>query len=239
MQVKPGHLEDPLWVYADITSELVYLEDAAVWAIRDQVRAIETDRKPVAKPKPDYRRLHDLARHAIHVTETLDVTMHTMEGMLLQHQELRSDVVDEQAWRAVHQRLLFSKQMVGSLQYRSRSNQERLQNEIQLSFNIVAQYDSGVSVKIAQAAKADSAAMKTISLLTLAFLPPTFICAIFSMSFFDYSADSGWIVSGRIWIYFVFAIPLTLAASVVCYLWQGIFPAEPLDQPDIHPVASA
>jgi Mg2+ and Co2+ transporter CorA len=228
MHVDSSHLEDPLWIYVDITGELVHLEDEAIWAIRDQVRAAEITRTPIGKPEPDYRRLHDLARHAIHVTETLDVTIHTMEGMLRQHQDLRSDVSNKHAWRAIHQKLLFSKQIIGSLQCRSRSNQERLQNEIQLSFNIVAQYDSGLSVEIAQAAKADSTAMKTISLLTLAFLPPTFTCAIFSMSFFDYSTGSGWMVSGWIWVYFAFAIPLTLVASVVCYFWQNIFPTEPL-----------
>lgn len=206
------------------------LEDAAVWAVRNQVRAIETEGRPIGKPAPNYRILHDLARHAIHVTETLDVTIYTVDGLLLQHQEVQPDVVNKQAWRAVHQKLLFYKQMIGSLRCRSRSNQERLQNEIQLAFNTVAQYDSGVSVNIGRATKADSAAMKTISLLTLAFLPPMFTCAIFSMSFFDYSADSGWIVSGRIWVYFVFAVPLTAVASLVCYFWQRFFSAEPLDQ---------
>ncbi|ETS79875.1 hypothetical protein PFICI_07404 [Pestalotiopsis fici W106-1] len=241
MRIDSRHLEDPLWVYVNITRELVCLEDAAVWAVRDQIREIETDKRPVGKPEPNYRRLHDLARHAIHVTETLDVVTHTMERMLAQHREFRSDVLNKHAWMAVHQKLLFSKHMIESLQCRSKSNQKRLQNEIQLAFNIVAQYDSGVSMRIAQAAKVDSAAMKTISLLTLAFLPPTFTCAIFSMSFFDYSGDSGWTVSGRIWLYFVFAIPLTLVASMVCYFWQRIFPAEAFDEsvPGINPVISA
>ena len=52
--------------------------------------------------------------------------------------------------------------MIGSLRYRSISNRERLQNEIQLAFNSVAQYDAGITVDIGRASQTDSAAMKTI-----------------------------------------------------------------------------
>lgn len=44
------------------------------------------------------------------------------------------------------------------------------------AFNIVAQYESGIAVGIGEATRVDSAAMKTISLLGLIFLPGTFIC---------------------------------------------------------------
>lgn len=43
------------------------------------------------------------------------------------------------------------------------------------AFNTVAQYDSGIVVRIGKAAQKDSAAMKTIALLNLVFLPGTFI----------------------------------------------------------------
>ena len=81
--------------------------------------------------------------------------------------------------------------MLDGLRCRSQSNRERLQNEIQLAFNSVAQQDSLASVKLTHASHIDSASMKTIALLTLVFLPPTFIYAIFSMPFFNYDADAG------------------------------------------------
>jgi hypothetical protein len=43
------------------------------------------------------------------------------------------------------------------------------------AYNTVAQYDSRLSVQINKAVQIDSAAMKTIAYLTLAFLPATFI----------------------------------------------------------------
>ncbi|KAI4592366.1 hypothetical protein KJ359_011306 [Pestalotiopsis sp. 9143b] len=225
--VRPDCLADPFWPYTELSGELARLQDEAVWAIRNHVRSIETrdetQRTPKGKPEPEYRRLHDLARHAIHVSESLDVAARTLEALNAQHHDLRSALnIDRRAWTHVRQRLLFHKQLVDSLRYRSVSNEKRLQNEIALAFNTVAQYDSGLSVKIGEAAKIDSAAMKTISLLTLAFLPPTFICAIFSMSFFNYDQSTGWSMSAQFWLYWAFAIPLTLITSVVCYKWQPL-----------------
>ncbi|ETS78910.1 hypothetical protein PFICI_08763 [Pestalotiopsis fici W106-1] len=220
-QVEPDCLADPFWPYIELSGEVARLQDTAVWRIRNQVRDIETHRVQ-GKPEPEYRRLHDLARHAIHVSESLDVAARTLEAINAQHHDTQSTSLDRRAWTRVRQRLLFHKQLVDSLRYRSVSNEKRLQNEIQLAFNTVAQYDSALSVKIGEAAKIDSAAMKTISLLTLAFLPPTFICAIFSMSFFNYDSEGGWTVSNQFWMYWAFAVPLTLLTSIVCYKWQDI-----------------
>jgi hypothetical protein len=53
---------------------------------------------------------------------------------------------------------------------------------IQQAFSSVAQYDSRIGVRISKATQVDSAAMKTISVLGLVFLPGTFIC-VRSLSF--------------------------------------------------------
>lgn len=92
-------------------------------------------------------------------------------------------------------RLSFHALMLRSLKARARSNEQRLQNEITLvsllscrvpvrtdgltneskAFNSIAQYDSKTAVKISRATQIDSAAMRTVAVLTLAFLPATFI----------------------------------------------------------------
>ncbi|KAK7961168.1 hypothetical protein PG988_012382 [Apiospora saccharicola] len=216
---------DPFWVYTLIADELANLHDESVWAIRTHVRNIEKGEKPQGQQHPDFRRLHDLARHAIHVTETLDVSMQTLAAVLSQHKEMRpeADKKEEQrVWKNVRQRLLAHKQVVDNLRCRSQSNQDRLQNEIQLAFNLVALEDSKTSIGISRAAKTDSTAMKTISILTLIFLPPTFTCAVFSMSFFNYDAGGrGWTVSPQIWIYWAFAVPLTVLSAAMYYVWQA------------------
>ena len=43
------------------------------------------------------------------------------------------------------------------------------------AFNMVTQRDSQETVRIGEAARSDSAAMKTVAVLTLTFLPATFV----------------------------------------------------------------
>lgn len=104
----------------------------------------------------------------------------------------RSGAASDHAPQQTRKRLYFYLHMMKSLKSRAQANKERLLNEITLvgssiyaplitwlslakAFNTVAQYDSRISVQIGQAAQSDSAAMKTIAFLTLAFLPATFI----------------------------------------------------------------
>ena len=99
-------------------------------------------------------------------------------------------------------------------------------------FNVVVQRDSKETVEISRlsaitsnAARIDSASMKTIAVVTLAFLPATFVCVsayiqgyqmatvtltmlqtIFSMSFFtlnvnDQTGHKHWLISEKFWIY--------------------------------------
>ncbi|KAK7966514.1 Amino acid/polyamine transporter I [Apiospora aurea] len=210
---------NPSWAYTKLMDEVVRIEDVAVMAIRDYIRAVEKE-APQEKPEPPYRFLHDISRHAVHVTETLDVAIETMDGMLSLHKSVKTEVRDDEGWQTVHGRLLFSQQLLKGLRWRSKANEKRLQNEIQLAFHMVTQYDSGVSVAIGKAAKEDSAAMKTTSMLTLAFLPPTFISSIFSMSFFKFDTDTGWTVSNNFWIYWAWAVPTTLITSALWYYRQ-------------------
>ncbi|KAH8585403.1 hypothetical protein B0O99DRAFT_657316 [Bisporella sp. PMI_857] len=221
---------DPFWIYTLLVEEVVRLQDQAVWAVRNQVRAMENERTPATKPKPNYRHLHNIGRHAIHVSETLDIAVKTMDSILTQHKDFTTGMfhVDKKSIhtsKQIRNRLLFHQHMLTSLRHRSASNKQRLLNEIQLSFNTVAQYDSGISVEIGRAAQVDSAAMKTIAFLTLAFLPATFVSAIFSMSFFNYNADTGsWAVSDKFWVYWAVAVPTTIVTSLSWYYWQKALP---------------
>lgn len=68
------------------------------------------------------------------------------------------------------------------------------------AFNMIVQYDSKVMVNISEAAHSDSAAMKTIAVLTLTFLPATFVsvgrfspsCVRSSSSWRQYRPSSVW-----------------------------------------------
>lgn len=230
-----SYLTDPLWAYVKVLKEVSRLQGSAVWAIRNKIRAIETEKMPSlpeGRPQPDYRRLHDIARHAVHVTETLDVAIQNLQHILNNHTRHMSKTFpnllgkrqDPDIWQDIHAELTSCLSYLDNLKLRSISNEKRLQNEIQLAFNTVAQHDAAITVEISRAMRLDSATITTLAWVTLTFLPPTFICAVFSMSFFDYSPDSGWSVSGKIWIYWAFAIPTVIGTALLWNYWGKIFP---------------
>jgi Mg2+ and Co2+ transporter CorA len=104
-----------------------------------------------------------------------------------------------------YQDLQATLQLLTNLTNRSASNEARLRNEINLAFNVVNQQDTK-SVRI-------------ISIVTLAFLPATFVSTLFSMSFFRQPTDErGWGLSPMVWIYFVISVPLT-GFTIALWIW--------------------
>jgi hypothetical protein len=228
--IELGDMSDPYWIHALFAEDLVRLQDEAVWGIRNLVRKIEVDRATCTAPNPNYPALHNTARHAIHIIESLDTGIKTINVMISEHDQFLAGREDaggssKKTGRRIQKRIAFHHLMLSSLRSRSSSNKERLLNEIQLAYNTVAQYDSRISVEIGRAAHADSAAMKTIAFLTLTFFPATFISAIFSMSFFNYNPERDeWTVSKEFWIYWVVAIPITGITALMWSSWQRLFP---------------
>jgi hypothetical protein len=97
------------------------------------------NRTPSSNPNPDYARLHEIARHVTHSSETLEVAVGTVDSMLRQHKEFleeRPGKASETATVCISKRtakiLEFQSQMLQNFKLRSQSNGERLQNEITL-----------------------------------------------------------------------------------------------------------
>lgn len=206
-------LEDPYFIHALFAEAVVALQEDAVWKIRNSVRCIEETRNTESLIS------HDLVRHAIHVFETLDLAAQTFNSMIEHHNRLAfipsttgKTIMNTQ--QGVHDRLQFFHEVIQGLRLRSISNKERLLNEIQLSFNVVAQ-------NINRAVQSDSSAMKTIALFTVALFPMPFLASVFSMTVFYYNDDSGkWSVSKKFWIYWAIAIPTTLVVAVLLYSYN-------------------
>ena len=90
--------------------------------------------------------------------------------------------------------------------------------------SVTSQIIATESASIAQAARQDSYAMKTIAVLTMFFLPATFISSLLGTNLFvlDTSGHDGkgkLIVSELWWIYLVSAVPLTLFTLLVWWLY--------------------
>lgn len=209
-----SELSDPFWIYGYLVGEVVSLQDKMVWDFRTKIRTMEKARGSSGAPQPDFGRLHDLARHSVHFLETFQLAIKTISDILRDHAALShtpplTDTASTPA-PGVRDKLRFFENMLENLQQRASSNHQRLHNEIQLTFNLVTQYDAKVSLQLSSAMKADGAAMKALTLLASMFLPATFICALFSMSFFSYDPETGWMMASKIWVYFAFAVPTTL-----------------------------
>ena len=83
--------------------------------------------------EPDYPLLHEIARHMIHVSETLAVASQSVKGLQQQHQDfITKHLQSKSSWNRIQNRFQFQQQILQSLLSRSKSNNARLQNEITL-----------------------------------------------------------------------------------------------------------
>ncbi|KAL3475570.1 hypothetical protein BJX99DRAFT_157936 [Aspergillus californicus] len=83
---------------------------------------------------------------------------------------------------------------------------------------------------IAEATKRDSEAMKTIAMMTIFYLPASFVATLFSMGIFNFDFESGKkgtiSLSGYWWIYAVVTIPLTISTFLFFWYMQRRQPNE-------------
>ncbi|OAA35598.1 Mg2+ transporter protein, CorA-like/Zinc transport protein ZntB [Beauveria brongniartii RCEF 3172] len=231
---------DPFWIYYRILNGVIVLHDKSIWDLRDQVRDIERsypNKSPSdesigkgigERSKPNYRVLHDLARHAIHIAETTSVTVNVIKGIHAAHREYLSSQSTEglanlrakSIQKRVQDQLLLYDQLAVGLQNRAEAVKDRLHNEIQLSFNTVTQEDAATTIQISLIAQTDSRVMRMIAYLTLAFLPATFVSAIFSTSFFNFNPEhQKYSVSKMFWVYWVFAALVTVGMFYMFRRW--------------------
>lgn len=99
----------------------------------------------------------------------------------------------------------------------------------------ITQNDAEYTAAIAVDGKRDSVAVKTISILGIVYLPPTFMATLFSVGMFDWgvggpntstatddgAGTSGLRTSPSTWVYFVVTVPLTLVTFLVWWFWSA------------------
>ncbi|KAF1925284.1 uncharacterized protein M421DRAFT_70240, partial [Didymella exigua CBS 183.55] len=230
-------LTDPCSLHLPQVEAIIALQDLSVWYVRDVLHSVEKailsitsvqDRSLPARGSQDFIMMREGALHAIDLFETLSVTVETLEAMqqhiaLLADKNRQASGCKPETLLQARMHMAFQARMLCNLLLRSQSNKERLQNEITLAYNMIAQRDSQVMTGLGEVARLDSSAMKTIVVVTMAFLPPTFFKqAIFSMSFSDYKPDqgsTGWSLSSELWVYWICAVPLTCLTLAV-YQWR-------------------
>ncbi|KAL2062433.1 hypothetical protein VTL71DRAFT_6699 [Oculimacula yallundae] len=121
-----------------------------------------------------------------------------------------------------------------SLEYDLDTLPIRITNQFNAIFNLMTQHDTQASMSLAKSSKKDSeymaeiaaatlrdsSSVKTIAVMTMVFLPGTFICSFFSMTMFNWNKQPGErLVSPYIWVYFVAMLPLTMLVIAVWW-WR-------------------
>ncbi|KAF2176651.1 hypothetical protein K469DRAFT_645505 [Zopfia rhizophila CBS 207.26] len=199
-------LRDPFVMLRPLLDQIIKLYDDSTWRMRDEVRAIEENR---LKQMPDFVAMHEISRHTGHVVEVEAVAIETIENLFHRQKttyESLSTPLDKTYQEQAREYLSFQLQMMKSLKWRSLSNQERLNAEITLAYNMIASQDNTV--------------IKSIAVLTMTFLPATFISALFSTTFFSYG-EGKWKFSSQFWIYWVVVVLTTLLVLLIWWRWLG------------------
>ncbi|KAH7559372.1 hypothetical protein BM1_04309 [Bipolaris maydis] len=170
--------QDPLAMLKPLFDEVIKLCDDNTWAVTKKVRDVEL------------------------------VAIETMEQLLsLQESNFKFlDKLTKTYMVQAREYLAFQLQAMKSLRWRGQSTHDRLEEEINLAYNMLA--------------SSDNAVMKSITLLTMIFLPATFISALFSTTFFSFE-ENGWQFSPMFWIYWVIVIPLTITVVLGWWWWIG------------------
>ncbi|CAI6342361.1 unnamed protein product [Periconia digitata] len=167
----------PHAVFSLVSDALLRVYDDSVWSLRNHISQWEARRAQ----ETDYFLLHEIARHGVHVSETLRVAIQSLDAIMQHHEKFRMNVSlshgknQHSCWDKVESRLAFQLRFLQGLLERSEANNARIQNEITLAFNTAAQADSKIQVRIGEEAKSEASAMKAIAVVTMAFLPATFV----------------------------------------------------------------
>lgn len=126
-------------------------------------------------------------------------------------------------------------------------NQKIAQSQLQIVYNLIAQRDNKdslamaelqtelarIQTTIANTTKEDSYAMRTIAIMSIIFLPGTFVSSFFSMDMFDWQAPKGTsVVSFRFWIYWAVNAPLTVVVVSIWFLWLRTHKKHEVDGPN-------
>ncbi|KAL4894283.1 hypothetical protein BDV59DRAFT_192625 [Aspergillus ambiguus] len=77
-----------------------------------------------------------------------------------------------------------------------------------------------INTNIASATQQDSSSLRTLSLVTMFFLPGTFLATLFSVPLLKWNSET--IVDRKFWIYWAFAVPLTLMTFGTWWIWTSL-----------------
>ncbi|KAH8751297.1 hypothetical protein F5883DRAFT_578091 [Diaporthe sp. PMI_573] len=192
--------------------------------------------------KEDSEDLMSLWLEASDLKRGLQTWKHELEKLIVYSDELAQDRLRRgsegsedpeqrhfiEAGRRIRQQLL---ELNGEYDQKIRQCTDIIEGMVlaaQLEWNNIGQEDtrtnlniSGTNIAIAKATQADSRQMRSISVLTMVFLPATFVATVFSMTFFNWSPEQDEkILSPWFWIYVVITVAFTLVTMCIWLIFN-------------------
>ncbi|KAK4172596.1 hypothetical protein QBC36DRAFT_247220 [Triangularia setosa] len=219
---------DPYTLLSIFLEELLCAYDRSVWAMRDHVSKWESDRDERAV-NVNYPHLNELVRHGTHISETLTTAIKSITRVQEDHLQFLSAISPTQTpnpWTSIAAtaKTTFCASILKSLLSRSEANMARLSNERDLAFHLASQRDSKVQMRMGLDSRQESIAMKAIAVITMTFLPTTFVSAVFSTTFFRYDKDEmgreEYTISENFWVFWAFSVPLTAGTVMLWFFWD-------------------
>ncbi|THX22319.1 hypothetical protein D6D12_09259 [Aureobasidium pullulans] len=215
----------PYGFHQVLFEQLMVLYDESVWDIAFIMRNNEKSKGPMGNTDLHYFiKLYEDSRHTVHSIEATQEATKVFECIASQCASLACQhTTHRELLSARSEMFKFQHSMMQGFLARAVSNDRRMGNEQNLTSNLMSQLDAKTNVDIAMATKDDGVAMKTIAIVTMTFLPATFVSALLGMNFFAYDPDAhgGHITySHDLWMYFVISIVLTLILFAIWWVWQ-------------------
>lgn len=146
--------------------------DQSVWICRDRIRQMEQHRPTISSVRPQYTEMHETARHNVHISETLDMSINVLTSISQEiHTFGQTQVCREQALafdqRASLRLLSCQKTLLQCALGRSQALASRLQNEI----NLVSCYVAANNWRIMTDANRRSTLAQNVIVLSLSRWP--------------------------------------------------------------------
>ncbi|EJD42070.1 DUF1688-domain-containing protein [Auricularia subglabra TFB-10046 SS5] len=161
------------------------------------------------------------------ITDTMEAIVQDINEILRQHRSLvKAQRIPSNIANTVNRNLETQKATASQLIMIFRGCQEANQSYIDIILGYSQLKNSYATEALAVDAKRDTQTMKTITYVTLIYLPSTFVSTVFSMGMFDFDSDVG--RTGQItitrhgWVFLAVALPLTLVTIALAYLWMRI-----------------
>lgn len=216
---RPHDIKKLFYVDMIILDELLRSYQRDITRERARLKGIEQDKgRAISESLQD---LHNLAVR----WHSMSADLHDVQSRIKDFMEFHEQISQRLGGSQQEYALEEVRQMLSHIDSRCRfclhwcmAYKERTNVRINLIFHLSAARENRAIAVIAQQTQRDSVSMFTLAVVTVVFLPPTFVAALFSTPFFN--ADNGGAnISRKGWIMPAVAIPLTIFVVGAWLLW--------------------